>query len=97
MPVRSEGQCIFVTGGGAKIPNLSTRMRNTLTPVLPFRVPLKIVSSIDGGDPRLEAWKGMAAWSSTSEAVTARVTRQEYEECGGEWLKEHGWGNPSPF
>ncbi len=71
-------------------------MRNTLTPVLPFRAPLKIVSSLDGGDPRLEAWKGMAAWASTPAAKQARVTRAEYEEYGAEWLKEHQWGNPPP-
>ncbi|WWC66880.1 uncharacterized protein I206_100787 [Kwoniella pini CBS 10737] len=89
-------QCIFITGGGAKIPNLIPKMRNALTPILPFRAPLKIVSSIDGGDPRLEAWKGMAEWSYTTEAKEARVTRAEYEEYGGEWLKEHRWGNVPP-
>ncbi|WWC58082.1 uncharacterized protein I303_100617 [Kwoniella dejecticola CBS 10117] len=89
-------QCIFITGGGANIPNLIPKMRNVLTPILPFRAPLKIVSSLDGGDPRLEAWKGMAEWSSTAEAKEARVTRAEYEEYGGEWLKEHRWGNVPP-
>ncbi|KAK4686158.1 actin-related protein 5, partial [Tremellales sp. Uapishka_1] len=84
-------QCIFLTGGSANIPNLAQRMKNTLTPVLPFKAPLKIVSSL--GDPRLEAWRGMAEWSVGEEARQARVTRQEYEEYGGEWLKEHGWGN----
>ena len=71
-------------------------MHNTLTPVLPFRAPLKIYSAFGDGDPRLEAWKGMAAWSGSDEAKRARVTRQEYEECGGEWLKEHAWGNVLP-
>ncbi|WVQ64772.1 uncharacterized protein L199_002940 [Kwoniella botswanensis] len=89
-------QCIFVTGGGANIPNLIPRLRNTLTPIFPFRAPLKIVSSLDGVDPRLEAWKGMAEWSNTAEAKEARVTRAEYEEYGGEWLKEHKWGNVAP-
>ncbi|ORY34334.1 putative actin-like protein ARP5 [Naematelia encephala] len=89
-------QCIVVTGGCANIPNIIPKMRNTLIPVLPFRAPLKIVSSYDGGDPRLEAWKGMAEWSRTEEAKKARVTRQEYDEHGSEWLKEHAWGNPPP-
>lgn len=71
-------------------------MRNALTPVLPFRAPLKIVGPINGGDPRLEAWKGMAEWAVTPEAKAARVTRAEYEEFGGEWLKEHSWGNVPP-
>jgi actin-related protein 5 len=89
-------QCMFVTGGSANIPNLLPRLRNTLIPVLPFRAPLKVVSSLDGGDPRLEAWKGMAEWSVTEEAKAARISRAEYEECGGEWLKEHAWGNVKP-
>ncbi|KAK8845440.1 hypothetical protein IAR55_006153 [Kwoniella newhampshirensis] len=89
-------QCIFVTGGAANIPNLIPKLRSVLTPILPFRAPLKIVSSLDGGDPRLEAWRGMAEWSVTEEAKGARVTRQEYDEFGGEWLKEHSWGNVPP-
>ncbi|WVQ93832.1 hypothetical protein IAU59_000910 [Kwoniella sp. CBS 9459] len=89
-------QCIFLTGGAANIPNLIPRMRNTLTPMLPFRAPLKVVTSLDGGDPRLEAWRGMAEWSRTEEAKSARVTRAEYDEFGGEWLKEHRWGNVPP-
>ncbi|ODN97180.1 hypothetical protein I350_08160 [Cryptococcus amylolentus CBS 6273] len=86
-------QGIFLTGGGVHTPNIIPKMRNILTPILPFRAPLKVVSSLNGGDPRLEAWKGMAEWSVTEEAKTSRVTRQEYEEYGAEWLKEHSWGN----
>lgn len=78
------------------MPNLIPRLRNTLTPVLPFRAPLKIVSSLDGGDPRLEAWRGMAEWSGTEEGKASRVTKAEYDEHGGEWLKEHAWGNVPP-
>ena len=85
-----------MTGGGANIPNLIPKMRNVLTPVLPFRAPLKIVSSLDGGDPRLEAWKGMAEWSHTTQAKEARVTKAEYDECGADWLKDHQWGNVPP-
>ncbi|OWZ72772.1 hypothetical protein AYX14_01810 [Cryptococcus neoformans] len=89
-------QGIFVTGGGANIPNLIPKLRHVLTPILPFRAPLKIVSSLDGGDPRLEAWRGMAQWSTTEEAKQAMVTKAEYDEHGGEWLKEHQWGNVAP-
>lgn len=84
-----------MTGGASSIPNFFPRLRNALTPVLPFRAPLKIVSSLDGGDPKLEAWKGMAEWSVTEAAKSARVTREEYLEYGGEWVKEHAWGNPA--
>jgi actin-related protein 5 len=86
-------QCIVLSGGSTKLPNLHTRMRNTLTSVLPFRAPLKILGALDGADPRLEAWRGMAAWATTPEGRAARVTRAEYDEHGAEWLKEHAWGN----
>ncbi|WVN87297.1 uncharacterized protein L203_102475 [Cryptococcus depauperatus CBS 7841] len=89
-------QCIFFTGGAANTSNLLDRMRNSLIPILPFQTPLKIVSSLDDGDPRFEAWKGMVDWSRTEEAKSARVSRQEYEEYGGEWLKDHRWSNVAP-
>ena len=85
-----------MTGGSANIPGLQDRLRHTLRAVLPDRAPLKTVSALHGGDPRLEAWKGMAEWSTSEEAKKARVTRAEYDECGGEWLKEHRWGNVPP-
>ncbi|EIW73296.1 hypothetical protein TREMEDRAFT_59461 [Tremella mesenterica DSM 1558] len=89
-------QCIFLTGGCTNLPNLSTRMRNTLTPLLPFRAPLKIVTSLDDGNPQLEAYRGMTEWALSEEAKKSRVTKAEYEEHGGEWLKEHSWGNIPP-
>lgn len=86
-----------MTGGSSSINNLIPRLRNSLTPLLPFRAPLKIVSSLDKGDPRLEAWKGMAEWARTAEAKKSAISRAEYEEKGMEWLKEHAWGNVPPF
>ncbi|CDZ96567.1 Actin-related protein-Arp5p [Phaffia rhodozyma] len=44
-------------------------------------------------DIALDAWKGMAAWSGTDEFEKSLVTRAEYEEFGGEYIKEHSWGN----
>jgi actin-related protein 5 len=38
----------------------------------------------------------MTEWSGTAEAKNARVTRADYDEFGGEWLKEHAWGNVPP-
>lgn len=86
-------QSIVLSGGSTKLPNLQSRMRNTLTPVLPFRAPLKILGSLDNADPRLEAWRGMAEWATSAEGRAARITRAEYDEHGSEWLKEHSWGN----
>lgn len=38
----------------------------------------------------------MAQWSTTEEAKQAMVTKAEYDEHGGEWLREHQWGNVAP-
>lgn len=75
------------------IPNILPRLRNSLTPLLPFQVPLNVVGAPSGFDPRNEAWRGMAAWAATPDAKQARVTKAEYEENGWEYLKEHRWGN----
>lgn len=89
-------QGIILSGGSSKLPNLDMRMRNTLQPLLPFQTPFRIYGAVKGSDPCLEAWKGMAEWSSTEAGRTARVTKADYDEYGSEWVKEHAWGNPAP-
>ncbi|GAA5961809.1 hypothetical protein JCM21900_003317 [Sporobolomyces salmonicolor] len=84
---------IFLTGGNTLVPLFSQRLRASLTPSLPIHSPLNIVRSYDPAAPGLDAWRGMAKWSGTDEGKRAFVSRQEYEEKGSEWFKEHGWGN----
>ncbi|GAA5936627.1 hypothetical protein JCM1841_004631 [Sporobolomyces salmonicolor] len=84
---------IFLTGGNTLVPLFSERLRASLTPSLPLNAPLNIVRSYDPAAPGLDAWRGMAKWSGTDEGKRAFVSRQEYEEKGSEWFKEHGWGN----
>jgi actin-related protein 5 len=85
-------QCIYVTGGSSLIPGFKDRLHKELTALLPFREPFQIVTPYPA-DTRLEPWKGMAAWSRTAEAKKAAVTRAEWSEKGGDYLKEHSWGN----
>lgn len=42
-------------------------------------------------DVRFDAWRGMRRWTlEENEAfVRSSITRQEYEERGAEWFKEH--------
>ncbi|GAA5859405.1 hypothetical protein JCM1840_004599 [Sporobolomyces johnsonii] len=84
---------IFLTGGNTLVPRFSDRLRASLTPSLPINSPLDIVRSYDPSAPDLDAWRGMAKWAGTDEGRRAFVSRQEYEENGAEWFKEHGWGN----
>lgn len=44
-------------------------------------------------DPALDAWRGMAAFSQTEEFTRIGVTKQEYEEYGGERMKLWWGGN----
>ena len=48
------------------------------------------------GDPVLDAWHGAKKWStSPSLANDGFVTREEYLEKGGDYLKEHIASNRS--
>ncbi|GAA5897144.1 uncharacterized protein JCM6883_006594 [Sporobolomyces salmoneus] len=84
---------IFVTGGNTLLPNFDSRLRSSLTPVLPVGHPLNITRTYDSQYPAWSAWRGMSKWSNSDRGRRAFVTRQEYEENGAEWFKEHGWGN----
>lgn len=85
-------QRIYVTGASAAMPNLKDRLHSELTALLPSGEPLQIVTDWPD-DSKIAAWKGMAAWSKTDEAVASAVTRAEWQEMGGAYLKEHRWSN----
>jgi actin-related protein 5 len=46
-------------------------------------------------DCTLDAWRGAAAWAGKKESRERFVTRGEWAEKGGEYIKEHGLGNAS--
>jgi actin-related protein 5 len=53
-------------------------------------MPIEIFRAVD---PSLDSWKGMAAFAKTDEFPRVCVTREEYEECGGERIKRWWGGN----
>ncbi|KAJ4300394.1 Nuclear actin-protein involved in chromatin remodeling [Collariella sp. IMI 366227] len=81
---------VFLTGGNTLFENFDERLRRGLTALLPAGAPLTIRRA---GDAVLDAWKGAAGWAGTDEARRAMVTREEYLEKGGEYIKEHDLGN----
>ncbi|KAK4103718.1 ARP5-like protein [Parathielavia hyrcaniae] len=81
---------VFLTGGNTLFENFDERLRRGLTALLPAGAPLAIRRA---GDAVLDAWKGAAGWAGTEEARRARVTREEWLEKGGEYIKEHDLGN----
>ncbi|KAL1838724.1 hypothetical protein VTJ49DRAFT_2261 [Mycothermus thermophilus] len=81
---------IFLTGGNTLFQNFDERLKIGLTPLLPAGAPLVIRRAQDAV---LDAWKGAAGWASTEEAKRSRVTREEWLEKGGDYIKEHDLGN----
>ena len=48
--------------------------------------------SVEGGGA-LDAWRGAARWAQSAALHSHSVSRADYEEKGGEYLKEHGASN----
>ncbi|CAG8532542.1 16560_t:CDS:10 [Cetraspora pellucida] len=81
---------VFVTGGHTQTPGLLKRLEISLRSILPAGSPLQIIHA---KDPVLDAWHGAALWARSSEFQNYSVTVEEYNECGGEYIKEHRFGN----
>ncbi|KFB47054.1 AGAP004488-PA-like protein [Anopheles sinensis] len=77
---------IFITGGCAKIKGLKERLAREMREILPFesRFDIEIAN-----DPLLDGWNGARKFCLTETFRQSLITRSVYEECGGEYLKEH--------
>lgn len=84
---------IFLTGGNTMFPGFSDRLSRELRALLPADSAMHVRMA---NDPLLDAWKGAASWAKDKSRVgRAYVTRQEYEEKGSDYMKEHELGNAS--
>lgn len=83
---------ILATGGSTALPGLQARLENTLRPILPYQSDFRVLLP-PRGEERVDAWKGMAEYSRTDAFRQVSVTRAEYDEFGGEYVKEGAWGN----
>jgi len=81
---------VFLTGSPSQLPGIVARLHETLRPILPPEMPIKVVHAADAA---LDAWKGMAEFSKTREFMTIGVSREEYEENGGERIRRWWGGN----
>ncbi|MBW0482107.1 hypothetical protein O181_021822 [Austropuccinia psidii MF-1] len=89
---------VFVTGGHTSLPNFDIRLMNSLRPILPTNSPLSIFRPhLNNSGIRLSPWYGMKRWSSTTEFKDSLITKELYDECGHEYLKEHRFGNRLNF
>ncbi|XP_075238261.1 actin-related protein 5 isoform X2 [Lycorma delicatula] len=87
---------VFVTGGCALIPGLYDRLNKELMEMRPFKSEfnVRIIS-----EAALDAWLGAREFAECDEFSKGLITRQDYLDKGGEYLKEHCCSNiytPSP-
>ncbi|CAI2176173.1 3524_t:CDS:10 [Funneliformis geosporum] len=87
---RQMVKSVFITGGHTQTPGLLPRLEVSLKSILPSDSALRIIHA---KDPVLDSWRGAALWAKTEDFHKYAVTRQEYQECGGDYLKEHRFGN----
>ena len=81
---------IFLTGGNTLFQGFEDRLRKELRAVLPADSTLRVRKAKDS---ILDAWRGAAKWSNQADSRHAFVTRAEFLEKGGDYLKEHNLGN----
>ena len=81
---------VFLTGGYTMFRGFEERLRDELRAVLPSD---SMLGMRRAKDPLLDAWKGAAQWAGSTQSRQSFVTREEYLEKGGEYLKEHDLGN----
>ncbi|XP_055933658.1 actin-related protein 5-like [Argiope bruennichi] len=78
---------VFITGGTAKLPFIKDRIETELLAMRPFQSKFNVHLA---DDPLLDAWRGARKWASNDDNLKKfSVTRQEYEEKGGDYLKDH--------
>ncbi|XP_053309450.1 actin-related protein 5 [Spea bombifrons] len=84
-------QNVFLTGGNMMYPGVLGRMEKELLQMRPFgsRFQVSVASH-----PVLDAWHGASDWALQNvEGEDGWISRQDYEEKGGEYLKEHAASN----
>ena len=86
---------VFITGGFASLEGLDTRIERELRAMLPAGSLIRVRKA---GDVKLDAWRGAAKWFREMDQKSKGkelLTKRAWEECGGEYLIEHGMGNVS--
>lgn len=89
---------IFLTGGVAKLPGLRERLDKELMEMRPFQ---STFATKLAKDPSLDAWNGARKFAlSDNNLHNFAFTQAEYQEKGGEYVKEYFASNsyyPTPM
>ncbi|XP_014262122.1 actin-related protein 5 [Cimex lectularius] len=88
---------VCLTGGLARIPGIKDRILSDLIEVRPFKseINVRILPT-----PSFGAWKGCKMLAGSADFTNNFITREEYYEKGGDYLREHCASNvftPSPL
>lgn len=75
---------IFLTGGNTTFEGFEDRLQRELVAVLEAGSPVKVRRA---ADPLLDAWRGAAKWAGEQSNTKYFVSRAEFLEKGGEYLK----------
>ncbi|KZM27846.1 DNA repair [Ascochyta rabiei] len=83
-------QDIFLTGGNTLFQGFEERLRDELRAVLPAEQSIQVRRA---KDCVLDSWRGAAQWGGKKENRRNFITKAEWAEKGGEYIKEHDLGN----
>ncbi|XP_029468681.1 actin-related protein 5 [Rhinatrema bivittatum] len=85
-------QNVFLTGGNMMFPGMKSRIQRELLQMRPFQSTFQVNLA---SNPIMDAWYGARDWAlEHMNREEGWVTRKDYEEKGGEYLKEHCTSNP---
>ncbi|XP_063153249.1 actin-related protein 5 isoform X3 [Candoia aspera] len=80
-------QNVFLTGGNVMYPGMKARIQKELLEMRPFQSSFQVHLA---SNPVLDAWYGARDWAlEYMNRDEGWITRKDYEEKGGEYLKEH--------
>uniref|UniRef100_A0A5F9CCA4 Actin-related protein 5 n=1 Tax=Oryctolagus cuniculus TaxID=9986 RepID=A0A5F9CCA4_RABIT len=80
-------QNVFLTGGNVMYPGMKARIEKELLAMRPFQSSFQVHLALN---PVLDAWYGARDWALDHlNDDEAWITRKDYEEKGGEFLREH--------
>ena len=83
-------QNIFLTGGNTLYPQMVERLQTSVRSLRPVDSVVKVWRA---NDPLLDPWRGMRLWASQPHFKESCITRELYNEYGGDYLKEHHFSN----
>ncbi|XP_053688203.1 actin-related protein 5 [Sabethes cyaneus] len=81
---------ILLTGGCANIRGFKERLTRELQQLLPFQSVFKLQVA---SNPTMDGWKGASQFAMSEQFRQSLITRQMYDEFGGEYFKEHSASN----